>query len=398
MTATVSGEGKGVFAILCPGQGAQAPGFLAPWLTLPGVADRMQWWSAVTGIDLVAMGTTADAETIRDTAVAQPLLVAAGLAVAAEVLDGPVAGGVAAGHSVGELTAAGVAGALSPEAALVFVRERGRSMAAASAAVPTGMSAVLGGDGAAVDGRLTELGLTGANRNGAGQVVAAGRLDALDRLRDDPPDGARIRPLSVAGAFHTEFMVPARDQLRQLAPGVPVHDPRMRLLSNADGAVVASGTELVERLVAQVAAPIRWDLCMDTLAGLGVTAAVELPPAGTLTGLLKRGLPHVETLPLRTPEDLPAARGLLADREASVGHSPAWRIVVSPVAGELRRGDLQVGERVAVGEVLGTVGNARTEQKVEAAHAGVLVEWLAEDGDPVGAGQPLARLHPEAGA
>lgn len=397
-----------MFAILAPGQGAQTPGFLTPWLDLQGsdgstVADRLKWWSAVAGVDLLAMGSTADAETIRDTAVAQPLLVAAGLVAADLLLDhdeapnSPAPVGAAAGHSVGELTAAVVAGALTPEAALVLVKERGRGMAAASRAATTGMTAILGGEPDAVDARLTELGLTAANRNGAGQVVAAGRADALATLAADPPAGARLRPLSVAGAFHTEFMAPAQERLRAFAAGMPVRDPRLLLLSNADGTVVSHGADLVERLVAQVSAPVRWDLCMRTLGDLGVTAVVELPPAGTLTGLVRRVLPGVEILALKTPEDLPAARALLAThaRPGAQEPAPAWRVVVAPLAGTFRATSARPGDHLLAGDSVGTVVARRNEEPVPAPYGGVLVEWLAEDGDPVGPGQPLARLHPE---
>jgi len=387
-----------VFAVLAPGQGAQTPGFLTPWLELPGFADRLGWWSAVTGLDLITLGTTADADTIRDTAVAQPLLVAAGLAVAGVLFDDPVRGAVTAGHSVGEFTAAAVAGAISPEAALVFVRERGIAMGAASAVTPTGMSAVLGGEPDEVMTAFAALGLTAANRNGGGQVVAAGRLDALEQLAADPPAKARVRPLSVAGAFHTEFMAPARDALARLAPGVPVHDPRMTLLSNADGSVMASGPELVRRLVAQVAAPVRWDLCMATLRDLGVNAVIELPPAGALTGLVKRVLPGVETVALKAPEDLVAARSLISTHPAPsvTEHAPSWRLVIAPIGGTFRREPVEPGDRLATGAALGSVGNNRGNSSVAASHGGTLIEWLAEEGDPVTAGQPLARLHPEA--
>lgn len=387
-----------MFALLAPGQGAQKPGFLAPWLELPSVADRLRWWSAVTELDLLELGTTADADTIRDTAIAQPLLVAAALAVAAEVLDGPVRGAVTAGHSVGEFAAAAIAGSLSPEAALVLVRERGRAMASASALTPTGMSAVLGGEPAEVAAALESLRLTAANRNGVGQVVAAGPLEALQRLADDPPAKARVRPLSVAGAFHTSYMRSARDVLAGLAAGVPVRDPRMTMLSNADGSVISSGADLVARLVAQVAAPVRWDLCMTTLGDLGVNALIELPPAGTLTGLVKRALPGMETLALRTPADLPAARSLIATHPAPsvTEHAPAWRLVVAPLGGSFRREPVAPRDTLDPGAALGVISNNRAEQRVEATYGGTLVEWLAEDGDPVTAGQPLARLHPEA--
>ncbi|WP_242906200.1 ACP S-malonyltransferase [Actinomadura terrae] len=296
-----------------PGQGAQTPGFLQPWLEIPGVADRLAWWSAVTGLDLVRYGTTADAEEIRDTAVAQPLLVAAALA-AFETLypaDEPGKPDVVAGHSVGELSAAAIAGVLTPEAALVLVRERGRAMAEAAAVTETGMTAVLGGEPDEVLESIDKHGLTPANVNGAGQVVAAGTVKALAAFAEDPPAKARLRSLSVAGAFHTEHMAPAVDRLRALAPGAPVADPRTTLLQNRDGAAVASGREFLGRLVEQVSAPVRWDACMDTMRELGVTAIIELPPAGTLTGLARRALDGVERLALKTPAELDKARELI---------------------------------------------------------------------------------------
>ena len=297
--------------IASPGQGAQTPGFLQPWLEVPGVADRLAWWSAVTGLDLVRYGTTADAEEIRDTAVAQPLLVAAALA-AYETLYGPgSAPGAVAGHSVGELAAAAIAGVLTPESALVLVRERGRAMAEAAAVTETGMTAVLGGDPDEVLAAIDKHGLTPANVNGAGQVVAAGTTERLAAFADEPPARARLRPLSVAGAFHTEHMAPAVDTLRRLAPGVPVADPRATLLQNRDGAAVSSGREFVSRLVDQVSAPVRWDACMATMRDLGVTGIIELPPAGTLVGLARRELKGVPTVALKTPDDLGKARDLI---------------------------------------------------------------------------------------
>ncbi|WP_433462993.1 ACP S-malonyltransferase [Spirillospora sp. CA-128828] len=295
-----------------PGQGAQTPGFLQPWLEIPGVADRLAWWSAVTGLDLVRYGTVADAEEIRDTAVAQPLLVAAALA-ACEVLyeDGQAGPDAVAGHSVGELSAAAIAGVLTPEAALVLVRERGRAMAEAAAVTETGMTAVLGGDPDEVLASIDKHGLTPANVNGAGQVVAAGTTERLARFAEEPPPKARLRPLSVAGAFHTEHMEPAVDTLRRLAPGAPVAAPRTRLLQNRDGAVVEDGREFVARLVDQVSTPVRWDSCMTTMRDLGITAIIELPPAGTLTGLARRELKGVELLALKTPADLDKARELI---------------------------------------------------------------------------------------
>jgi [acyl-carrier-protein] S-malonyltransferase len=271
--------------------------------------------SDVAGLDLVAHGTTSDAETIKDTAVAQPLIVAAGLAAAAVVLPAGPAGtvGVTAGHSVGELTACAFAGVLSDHDAMVFVRERGAGMAAASALTPTGMSAVLGGDPAAVAEALARHGLTAANANGAGQTVAAGTLEQLAALAADPPAKARVIPLQVAGAFHTTHRSPAVDALRTLSADFEVSDPGVTLLSNADGRPVADGVDALARLVKQVSSPVRWDLCMQTMADLGVTALLELAPAGTLVGLAKRAMPGVATLAVKTPDDLEAAQQLVRD-------------------------------------------------------------------------------------
>ncbi len=319
-----------VLALLCPGQGSQTPGFLSPWLEVPGVGDRLDWLCAVAGLDLRAHGTTSDADVIRDTAVAQPLIVAAGLVVLPTLAGGAGGAGTGAdlapstavaGHSVGELTAAAAAGVVSDEQAVVLVRERGRAMAAASAVAPTGMSAVLGGDPGEVATTLQAHGLTPANMNGAGQVVAAGTLEQLAALAAQPPAKARVIPLQVAGAFHTHHMSAAVDVLDRLARSLRPADPTMRLLSNADGQVVGSGAEALRRIVAQVSNPVRWDSCMETLRDLGVTGIVELPPAGTLANLAKRAMPGVEIVALRTPDDLDAARALVAAHADARGGS-----------------------------------------------------------------------------
>lgn len=301
-----------MLAIVAPGQGAQTPGFLEPWLTEESFASRLDWLAAVVGLDLRHYGTEADAETIRDTAVAQPLLVAAGV-LAAGQLFGDLAAGfgsadVAAGHSVGEITAAAGVGVLSPEQAMVFVRERGRSMAEASAAAPTSMTAVIGGRPEEVLAAIEAHGLTAANNNGSGQIVAAGTTEQLAALAEAPPERARLIPLSVAGAFHTVHMAPAVERLGRLAAAVSTADPRTRLLSNADGQVVEGGREALDRLVNQVASPVRWDLCLQAMAELGVTGLLELPPAGTLTGIAKRNLRGVELFALNTPDQLGDAR------------------------------------------------------------------------------------------
>jgi [acyl-carrier-protein] S-malonyltransferase len=324
--------------LAAPGQGAQTPGFLREWLDLPGFAECLGTLSELAGCDLIRCGTEAGAEEIRDTAVAQPLLVAAAITAAAELLGGSsqadeladaalTAGvGAAAGHSVGELAAGAIAGVIQPADAIRLVRVRGEAMARAAAATATGMTAVLGGDEKAVLASIEAHGLTPANVNGAGQIVAAGTVAELAAFADDPPPGARLRPLSVAGAFHTGHMAPAVDALRQAAAGVAARSPALALLSNRDGSVVRSGDDWLERIVTQVSQPVRWDRCMQTMQGLGVASLVELPPAGTLAGLARRALPGVQTLALKGPGDLEQARALLAashdSHPVSAGQAP----------------------------------------------------------------------------
>ena len=300
-----------------PGQGAQTPGFLSPWLELPGLADQLGAWSELAGRDLIRLGTAGSAEEITDTSVAQPLLVAAALAVAG-LLGQPDA---AAGHSVGELAAGVIAGVLSAEDAIALTRVRGEAMAAACGAEPTGMSAVLGGDGSAVLAAIADAGLTPANVNTAGQIVAGGTLEQLAAFAASPPAGARIRPLRVAGAFHTSHMAPAVDTLAAAAAGVAVKDPAITLLSNRDGAVVTTGADWLDRIVSQVANPVRWDQCMATMSAIGVTALIELAPGGTLTGIAKRALPGIELLAMKTPDQLDAARALVTEHAGAPGHA-----------------------------------------------------------------------------
>ncbi|MFB0617148.1 ACP S-malonyltransferase [Streptomyces sp. AGS-58] len=304
-----------MLVLVAPGQGAQTPGFLTPWLDLPGAADRVAAWSDALGLDLAHYGTQADADAIRDTAVAQPLLVAAGILSAAALGDmSEIAPGAVAGHSVGEITAAVFTGVLDDTAALGLVRTRGLAMADAATVTETGMAALLGGDPEVTLAHLEKLGLTPANINGAGQIVAAGTLEQLAALAEDKPEGVRkVVPLKVAGAFHTRHMAPAVETLAKAAADLTPADPRVAYVSNKDGRTVATGAEVLERLVGQVANPVRWDLCMETFKELGVTALIEVCPGGTLTGLAKRALPGVATLALKTPDDLDAARALLAE-------------------------------------------------------------------------------------
>lgn len=390
-----------MLVVVAPGQGSQSPGFLTPWLEVPGVRERLEWLSAVSGVDLVTHGTVSDADTIRDTAVAQPLIVGAGLVTLLGLFPHPSAAfskiGAGAGHSVGEITAAVGSGVLSAEQAMVFVRERGKGMAAAAAVTPTGMSAVLGGDPDVVVAKATEHGLTPANMNGAGQIVVAGTLAQLEAFAADPPEGARVRPLEVAGAFHTEHMAPAVNTLAGYAKAITTHDPRIPLISNADGQIVHDGRVVLDRLVSQVSNPVRWDLCMDAMRDIGVTAVIEIPPAGTLTGLVKRALPGVETLALKTPDDLPAAWKMINEhgRASVIDTHPTWRMVVAPSKGTFRRADDSgVGDELPVGGAVGIVETLRDTIPVGAPHGGTIVEWLVEDGDPVSPGQPIVRLHP----
>ncbi|PZG00090.1 acyltransferase domain-containing protein [Micromonospora deserti] len=385
-----------MLAVLSPGQGSQKPGFLTPWLDLTGTEARLRWWSALAGVDLVHLGTTADADEIKDTARTQPLLVAAALLAAEHLPMYDVS--LTAGHSVGELGAAALAGVLPAEAAITLAGVRGREMAAACALEPTGMAAVLGGDQDEVLAAIAAHGLHPANRNGAGQIVAAGALDGLEKLATEPPAKTRIIRLQVAGAFHTPYMAPAEAALAAVAGGITPADPARILLSNLDGAAVNHGRDMVQRLVRQVTAPVRWDLCMRTLADLGVTGVIELPPAGTLAGLVKRelkgpGAPEIVTL--NTPDDLPAARDLIARHGMAPSHEPTihFRVVVAPSAGTFTPAEtLAEGETLRAGQVIGHVVTRQGPVEVTAHDSGVLTEWLADHDDPVAPGQPLARI------
>lgn len=386
-----------VLAILAPGQGSQTPGFLGPWLEVPGVAAQLRWYSEVVGRDLVALGTTGSAEDIRDTAACQPLLVAAGLATAHALLEGNDRPRYYAGHSVGELTAAALSGMISDEAALVIARERGSAMALAAAATPTGMSACLGGDPELVVAAIEAAGLSPANRNGAGQIVAAGALDALAKLPAALDGVARVIPLKVAGAFHTDYMLSAQRRLESLAEVTPSHDAHVPMLSNADGEVVTHGEDMLKRLVEQVAAPVRWDMCMETLVHAGVSAVVELAPAGTLTGLFTREHKGVKAVALKAPGDLDAARALIDEdmgNRLGTGTAPPWRLILAPAGGTFEMRQHEVDVDLDEGAQLGLVTSRRGTAEVIAPHGGRLIEWLAHDGDRVKPGQPLARLHP----
>ena len=297
-----------MLAIIAPGQGSQTPGMLSPWLEDAQIHTMAQEISDGIELDIVRLGTTADADEIKDTANAQPLIVAAGL-MSAHTLGVTGEFSYVAGHSVGEITAAAIAGALTPIDAMKLVRARGVEMAKAASASPSGMAAVLGGEREVVLKAIADLGLVAANDNGGGQIVAAGDLDAIAQLA---PEGARVRPLAVAGAFHTSYMQPAVEPLRRLASTISTSAPAVGVLSNKDGAVVTDGAEVLDRIVNQIANPVRWDLCMETLVNLGVTGVIEVAPAGTLVGLIKRAAPTLEQFALKSPADIDAARAFVA--------------------------------------------------------------------------------------
>ncbi len=390
-----------MLVIVAPGQGAQTPGFLTPWLEDDTFASRLRWLSTVAGLDLAHHGTVSDAETIRDTRIAQPLLLATCLVATLEVFPHPTDGfsqvGAVAGHSVGELAAAVGSRAITAEQAMVLVRERGNAMADAAALTPTGMTAVLGGERDDVLATLTRHGLVAANDNGPGQVVAAGTLEQLAALAADPPAKARLISLPVAGAFHTEHMAPAVGHVAELAKSVSTHDPRIPFISNRDGQVIHDGREVLRRIVGQIAHPVRWDLCLDTMSDLGVTGILEMPPAGTLTGIAKRALKGVETFALKTPDQLDDARAFAAKHgEGSlIDVTPTWRMVVSPIKGTFHiDADAASASELLAGNEIGGVSSLRDRVAVRAAHGGQVMEWLVEDGDPVAPGQPLLRLHP----
>ena len=302
-----------MLAIIAPGQGSQTPGMLNSWIHNPALKELIVSWSAAIDLDLLHLGTVADADEIKDTANAQPLIVATSL-LGAHAL-GIKSFSVTSGHSVGELSAAALSGAISESDALRIVRARGIEMAKAAAMSPAGMSAVLGGDRTEVLATIASLKLVAANDNGAGQIVAAGDLQALEALNENPPAGSRVRALAVAGAFHTQFMQTAVEPLRTLATTVTIHPVSIQVVSNKDGQVVTDGAEVINRIVNQIANPVRWDLCMETLKSLGVTGVIELPPAGTLVGLLKRAASEIETFALKSADDVTAAREF-AERHA----------------------------------------------------------------------------------
>lgn len=289
--------------LACPGQGSQSVGFLVPWIeSVPGFKSELVELGGAAGRDLLWLGTEADEDTIKDTANAQPLIVAAAIAAARTGFSGVPYQGVV-GHSVGEFAAAAIAGVLSDQDAMALVNVRAQAMAEAAAATATSMAAVLGGDESEVLAKLEELKLSPANYNGAGQIVAAGEKARISELLLDPPAKARVIELKVAGAFHTHFMKPAVQTLAQAASQVVARDPQIELYSNQAGQRVTSGAQFLELLVNQVSNPVRWDKCMQALDALGVEL-VELPPAGALAGLAKRAMQNSQALAIKTPSDL----------------------------------------------------------------------------------------------
>lgn len=382
-----------MIAVLSPGQGAQTPGMLSPWLELDGVAAEVARWSELIQLDLTRLGTTATADEIVDTAVTQPLIVAAGLITAGQLglADLPAGSILSAGHSIGEVTASVVAGVLTADEAMTFAGRRGREMAAACELTPTTMAAALGGDEQTVVAAIVGAGCVPANRNGAGQIVAAGAKDAIRQLVDNPPPGVRFRTLQVAGAFHTDYMAPAEQNLKAVAAGMTAADPRQILLSNADGTAVTSGRTMLSRLVAQVTRPVRWDLCLATMRAVGVEATIELSPAKTLTGIAKRELPGIHLVAIKSPDELAEARALLATATPA---TLSGEVEVSTSAQGIftRAQGVAEGTAVRAGVRIGTIRTNADDVAVVAPATGTLVAWLRHDGDVLGAGLPVARL------
>jgi [acyl-carrier-protein] S-malonyltransferase len=377
-----------VVAVLSPGQGSQAPGMLLPWLELPGATETVARWSDLVELDLVAAGTSWSAADIRDTAVAQPLLTAAALLSAGALLGESVPDAVC-GHSIGELPALAVAGVLTDDEAISLAGLRGRAMAAATRLAVTGMAAVLGGDAEDVLAAAALHGLEVATVNVAGQVVLGGPAAFLDAFAADPPAGARVRRLDVAGAFHTSAMAAARGPFDQALAALDPKPPRAAVIGNRDGAVVTNGRDALDRLGEQLTSAVRFDVCLTTLATLGFEGVVELAPGGTLTALAKRALPDVDRVALTTPDDLPTARALL---HHTGEHQPvAWRALPSPENGVVDP-LLEAGTPVAAGTALAVVSGRSGASTVHAPAAGTLTEWLVSAGDPVRQGQLLAVL------
>ena len=386
-----------MLAIVAPGQGTQTPGMLSPWLELPGVREAL---AGILTDDLVALGAVGDAEVLRGTAVAQPLIVATGLAAAAALAERCGADGVGvpasvvAGHSVGEWTAAAVAGYLDPTATVTAVTLRGGAMADAGARTPGSLAAVLGGDEQQVLAHVERLGLRLANHNGPGQLVVGGPTAALAELLAAPPARARVRLLDVSGAFHTPAMAPAETALGRHVRGLAPTAGTSPVVSNLDGAIVSSGHELLDRMVRQVAAPVRWDACLRTFARIGVTAVIELAPAGTLTAIVRRQLPDAIAFALRTPDDLDTAAAIVSAHAAPfpAEPTPEWSLAVAPVSGTFTAARLAPGTMLDLGAELGAVVDVRGTAAPVPAPRGVLAEWLASDRDPVAAGDPIARV------
>ena len=306
-----------MIALTCPGQGAQTPGFLGPWLEIESFKTEIDKYSLILDMDLIHFGTKSEADQIKDTRIAQPLIVAASMASHAVLIkalgeDAKIAG--VAGHSVGEIAAAKIAGVLDTEAALNFVKARGEQMAQAASLEESSMAAVVGGEQDSVLEHLSKLGLFAANYNGKGQIVAAGSSSKISELMETPPAGSRVVGLAVAGAFHTSFMETAKVTLTSLASSIRCENPKLLIWSNSDGSRVDSGDKFLELLINQVSKPVRWDKTMESMVSAGVSAAIELLPGGTLTGIAKRAMPSVNTFALKSPEDIEKAVAFVKDQ------------------------------------------------------------------------------------
>jgi [acyl-carrier-protein] S-malonyltransferase len=295
-----------------PGQGSQTSGMYSPWITDQTNNEIVKKYSDLIDLDLFHYGTVASQPEITATNIAQPLLTALAFMSFNRLNIKSNENIIYSGHSVGEFSAACLAGFYSDETAMKLVSVRGKAMAEAAASnSATGMSAVLGGDKAEIIKHIEQFDLVPANVNSSGQIVASGLLTNLEKLSANPPASTKVRKLDVAGAFHSQFMKSAESELEDEFAQVELTKPTCSFISNKDGQTITESTQLKSRLISQITSPVRWDLCQAKMVELGVTGMLELAPAGVLTGIAKREMPGVELFAIKSPEDIDTAQAFI---------------------------------------------------------------------------------------
>lgn len=303
---------------MTPGQGSQTSGMYSSWITDAANKELIANYSELIDLDLLNYGTSASQAEITATNIAQPLLTALTFMSFGKLEVNLNTNIIYSGHSVGEFSAASLAGFYSDETAMKLVNVRGKAMAEAAASNnATGMSAVLGGDKAEVIKHIEQFDLVPANVNSNGQIVASGLLTNLEKLSENPPASTKVRKLEVAGAFHSQFMKTAESELEKEFAQLEVNKSSSIFISNKDGQIVKDSSELKSRLITQITSPVRWDLCQAKMIELGVTGMLELAPAGVLTGIAKREMPGVELFAIKSPEDIPGAQAFI-DKHAKI--------------------------------------------------------------------------------